>query len=384
MSKPVILVPGFGGSLLYSKKHPYNHYFNHKVLNNRWINLYPLSSKYMERWKKDMMMEFKKDEHSKIIGYHHTNPDIEPYDIYGIQGIQNLVPEFDYLNDNYRQLLQNTFHYQYFYNLNKHLLDMDYEPKKNMVGMPYDFRLILDPYVRKDYFDKLKNIIEVKSKVYNKRVNIISHSMGGILVKWFLSEHVNQQFIDKYIDLFILINAPFGGTPSAVKACTIGEFYVPFMYSLFSNFTSKVSGIIMTLPNPLCYKGTDTFIHSDNETDSIKLNTFYDSNHISFRAWRDLYLPHLHKIAKPIEIKTKIIISSENQTAKAFYTKNLQTAPFKIDYDLNGDGLVPSKSLNYATKLFTNYDIVHIKNSDHAGVLSHPILINNIEKWLIH
>jgi hypothetical protein len=51
-------------------------------------------------------------------------------------------------------------------------------------------------------------------------------------------------------------------------------------------------------------------------------------------------------------------------------------------YDLNGDGLVPSKSLNYATKLFTNYDIVFIKNSDHAGVLSHPVLINNIEKWI--
>jgi len=382
MSKPIFLVPGFGGSLLYNKRHPYNHYFNHKVLNNRWINLYPLSSKYMDRWKKDMHMEFKQNNTGTFIGYHKINSDIEPYDMYGIEGVQNLVPEFNYLNDNYRQLLQNTFHYQYFYTLNQHLIQNGYEPKKNLIGMPYDFRLILDPHIRNDYFNKFKNTIELKCKIYNKKAIIVCHSMGGILFKWFLSTHVNQRFIDKYIDTFVLINTPFGGTPSAVKACTVGDFYVPFMHSLFSNFTSKVSGIIMTLPNHLCYKESDTFMHLENESDSIKLNSLLHSSHNSFQAWRDLYLPYIDIIATPIDVKAKIILSTENQTPKSFYSKNINSTPFKVDYDLNGDGLVPSKSLNYATRLFKNYDIVHIQKSDHAGVLSHPILLHHIDTLL--
>lgn len=383
MSKPIILIPGFGGSLLYNKRHPYNHYFNHKVLSNRWINLYPLSSRYMERWKNDMSMEFKRDNDHRIIGYDKINPDIEPYDMYGIEGIQNLVQEFEYLNENYIQLLESTFHYKYFYTLNKFLMNKGYEPKHNMIGMPYDFRTILDPGIRLDYFNKLRNIIEKKSKKHGQKVFIISHSMGGILFKWFLSEYVSQEFIDKYIDCFVLVNSPFGGTPAAVKATTIGEFYVPYMYSLFANFTSKISGIIMTLPNPLCYKDSDIFIHTENLEDSISMKTLYHSKYHSFEAWKDLYLPYLSIINKPLNVNTKIVLSTENQTPKAFYTKNLKTSPFKIDYDLNGDGLIPSKSLNYAAKLFQCHKTLHIPKSDHAGVLGHPIFLEHIEKWLL-
>ena len=107
---------------------------------------------------------------------------------------------------------------------------MDYVPCENLVGMPYDFRTILDPGVRNTYFQKLKHVIQSRSKKYGSRVFIISHSLGGILFKWFLSEYVDEAFIDKYIDCFVMINTPFGGTPSAVKASLIGEFYIPFMH----------------------------------------------------------------------------------------------------------------------------------------------------------
>ena len=384
MSKPVLLVPGFGGSMLISKKHPYNNYFNRKVLNNRWINLYPLSAKYMERWKNDMRMELKRDPHThRIVSYNHINEDIQPYDLYGIQGIQNLVPEFDHLNENYQQFLENTFHYQYFYNLNNRLLEMDYLPYENLIGMPYDFRTILDPGVRNSYFRKLKVVIQSRVKKFGAKMFVISHSLGGILFKWFLSEYVDQAFMDKYIDCFVMVNTPFGGTPSAVKASLIGEFYIPFMHSLFSQFTSKVSGIIMTLPNPLCYKESDVFLHLENPKDSISLHSFHHKHHLPFEIWKDLYLPHLHKIAKPLDVKSKLVLSTENQTAKAYYSNNLHSAPFKIDYDMNGDGLIPSKSLTYGTKLFHNYEMLNIPKTDHVGILTHPLFLDKIEEWII-
>ena len=383
MSKPIIIIPGLGASILINRKQPYNYYFGNKILNNRWVNLNPFSTKYMERWKKDMYMDvIRNDTTNKIIGYQYNN-DIVPYDMYGINGIQNLVHEFDRLNLPYRYILQEAFHYQYMYDLNQHLIQFDYTPHKNLIGMPYDFRLMLDPTKRTEYFKKLKYIIEHKYCEYNQKTFIISHSLGGIIFKWFLSEYVDQQFIDKYIDKIIIVNSPFGGTPNAIKACLFGEFYVPFMQSLFSDFTGKVSGIVMSLPNTLCYKNNDTFIHIDNSSKPIKFESLFNSSNLSFQLWEDLYLPYINSISKPINVNTKLVISTENQTAKCFYTKNLKTAPYKIDYDMNGDGLIPSKSLNYATKIFNHYEMLHIPKSDHVGILSHPIFLNHIEKWLL-
>ena len=260
---------------------------------------------------------------------------------------------------------------------------MDYLPYENLIGMPYDFRTILDPGVRNAYFEKLKHVIKSRVKKFGGKMFVISHSLGGILFKWFLSEYVDQAFIDKYIDCFVMVNAPFGGTPSAVKASLIGEFYIPFMHSLFSQFTSKVSGIIMTLPNPLCYKDSDVFLHLENPKHSISLHTFYHKHHLPFEIWKDLYLPYLHTIAKPLDVKSKLVLSTENQTAKAYYSKNLDSAPFKIDYDMNGDGLIPSKSLTYGTKLFHNYEMLNIPKTDHVGILSHPLFMSKVEQWIL-
>jgi hypothetical protein len=381
MSTPIVLIPGFGGSLLYNKRKPYNYYFNHKVLSNKWANLYPLTFKYMKRWKNDMNLDFDISD-NKIIGYKNFNRDIIPYDLYGIQGIQNLVPEFNYLKDNYKDMLEEAFHYQYYNALNKHLIHIDYKPKENLIGIPYDFRLILDPKIRDRLFRQIKHIIVKKYKEYNKKCIIISHSMGGILFKWFLSEYVDDKFVDNYIDKLILINTPFGGTPSSVKAVILGESYIPFTYSMFLEYTSKFSGILMTLPNHLCYNDNDVFLTFKDDNKNITLKTLKTSNHISFQAWRDLYLPYIETINKPISIDTKIIISNENQTPKHFYTKNQDTFPYKIEYDLNGDGLIPSKSLNYAKQIFKNNEMLYIKNSDHTGVLANDVVIENIEKWI--
>ena len=49
--KPVIIVPGLGGSLLINKKTPTKIIFNKEVINNRWININPFSQQYISKWK---------------------------------------------------------------------------------------------------------------------------------------------------------------------------------------------------------------------------------------------------------------------------------------------------------------------------------------------
>ena len=384
MNKSVLLIPGLGASILINRKHPYNYYFGKKVLNNRWVNLYPLSKKYMDRWKDDMRMEFEEDPVTRrILGYTALNEDIVPYDVGGIHGIQNLVHEFDKLTDPYRNIMEETFHYQYMFKLNNRLMELGYIPKETVIGMPYDFRTILDPVVRGAYFKSLKEvIIETYLKQGGRKLMVVSHSLGGIIFKWFLTEYVDEAFIEKYIDTLVIVNSPFGGTPNAVKACTIGDFYVPFMYPLFKDIVHRVSGIIMSLPNPLCYKESDTFVHMEDTNETIGMSDFYKNEGISFRVWKDLYRPYLDTICKPIQVRTKIVLSTENQTAKRFYTKNIESAPYKIDYDMNGDGLIPEKSLQYAGRVFDNHEMLCIPRSDHVGILSHPLFLQKIEEWL--
>ena len=383
MNKPVFLIPGFGGSLLYNIKKPYNYYLNHKILSNKWANVYPFTFKYINRWKKDMTVDFKYDENNNIIGYTDYNDDIIAYDMYGIDGIQNLVPEFNYLNDKYKNILEDEFHYQYYNVLNDKLIDIGYVPSKDLIGLPYDFRLILDPEIRNKYFKRIKKAIINRTDKCNKKAIIITHSIGGILLKWFLSEYVDEEFMNRYIDKVILINTPFGGTPVALKAALIGESYIPFLYSVFLDYTSKFSGVIMTFPNNLSYDYEESFMVLKDENINITLQNIYEQDNLPFKAWRDLYLPYLDLIKSPLDnIDTKIIISNENQTAKQFYTKNLSSTPYKIDYDLNGDGLITSTSLEYAKKIFTNNETLYVKNTDHTGVLSNDILINNIIKWV--
>jgi len=38
--------------------------------------------------------------------------------------------------------------------------------------------------------------------------------------------------------------------------------------------------------------------------------------------------------------------------------------------------------LEYAKQIFTNNETLYIKNTDHTGVLSNEILVNNIIKWV--
>ena len=94
-----------------------------------------------------------------------------------------------------------------------------------------------------------------------------------------------------------------------------------------------------------------------------------------------MYEPYLTILSRPLNLPTTVILSNGQPTAKYFHAKNLESTPYKIDYDMNGDGLIPSKSLHVATRLFHNHQVLHIP-SDHVGVLSHPIFLNEIEKHL--
>jgi len=180
---PVILVPGIMGSYLYSSIDP-------------GVEVWPAVGKtVIDPWDLHLnqliMDEQGKPSHNSMI--------VPPQDII-------------------RSVLDKDF----FAGLIEELKQNGYEEGKNLFVFPYDWRLDLNwsangiPY---SGFDSLKDKIEkIKLQTGAQKVNIIAHSMGGLVAKYYI-KHYGSDSVNKFID----IGTPHLGAPEALKILMYGD-----------------------------------------------------------------------------------------------------------------------------------------------------------------
>jgi len=101
-----------------------------------------------------------------------------------------------------------------FKSLEEDLLNNDYEINSDLFYLPYDWRLNLDN--SKDILNA--KIEEIKSQTGATKVNIIAHSMGGLLTK----DYINSYGKDG-IDKLIFVGTPHLGAPKAGKVLLVGD-----------------------------------------------------------------------------------------------------------------------------------------------------------------
>lgn len=100
----------------------------------------------------------------------------------------------------------------YFHDLIQKLLDWGYEEGSTLFGFGYDFRQSNRlPEVMESFKARLETAYIASG---GKKVNIVSHSMGGVLVKSFLALHYDD--FKKYVNTWIAIAAPFQGAPGFI------------------------------------------------------------------------------------------------------------------------------------------------------------------------
>lgn len=380
MVVPVIMVPGLSGSVLVNVKHPTKQMFNKSIIDNRWLNIHPYSPNYMKRWKNDMKCEFEM-KHGHITGYKHLNPEIQPYDLFGINGVQNIVGDFEVLSKSHQDVFHSIFNYRYFYDVNKRLLEKGAVAGETLIGFPWDFRIILDPVVREKVFNDLMHKVEETVHAQKKRVVFVCHSLGGILVKWFLEEYVNADWSGEHVERLVFINVPFGGTPSAIKALFVGDYFIPYFNQFFIEELRTNSGIIMGLPNSLCYTHQEVYWTSDDTKKPITMNSYVQESHnIAFKVWTDLYKKHLMYIGRVNTTPVTFYNSCNIETAAAFWSKSQKDTPYKITTE-DGDGIIPTRSLNVGLDLFPNHKLVALPKVNHTQAISHPKLLESAAKW---
>ncbi|KAH6554531.1 hypothetical protein KP509_1Z327600 [Ceratopteris richardii] len=100
----------------------------------------------------------------------------------------------------------------YFHNVINKMLEWGYQEGTTLFGFGYDFRQSNRlPEVLERFKERLKTAFLSSG---GKKVNIVSHSMGGLLVKSFLALHYDD--FEKYVNSWIAIAAPFQGAPGFI------------------------------------------------------------------------------------------------------------------------------------------------------------------------
>nr|GMD82077.1 phospholipase A(1) LCAT3 [Ipomoea batatas] len=191
---PVLLVSGMGGSILNARS-------NSGSDTRVWVRIF-LSE-----------MLFKKKVWSLYnpeTGYTESLDDSSeiavPDDDYGLYAIDILDPSWFakciHLSDVY-----------HFHDMIDMLVGCGYEKGTTLFGYGYDFR-------QSNRIDQVLNGLKQKLEAAyeasgSRKVNIISHSMGGLLVTCFMSLYTNM--FSKYVNKWIAIACPFQGAPGYIN-----------------------------------------------------------------------------------------------------------------------------------------------------------------------
>lgn len=191
---PVLLVPGIAGSLLNAVGN-----LNYSEEERVWVRI--LQADYKFRTK--LWSRFDPST-GKSVSLDHKTHVVVPEDRYGLYAIDVLDPDLIIGRDSV----------YYFHDMIVEMLKWGFQEGKTLFGFGYDFRQsnrlqeTLECFAR-----RLESVYDASG---GKKINLISHSMGGLLVKCFMSLHAD--IFEKYVKNWIAIAAPFRGAPGYIAS----------------------------------------------------------------------------------------------------------------------------------------------------------------------
>lgn len=189
---PVLLVPGIAGSILQAVDE------NGKS-ERVWVRIigadYKFRTKLWSRFDPSTGKTMSLDPKTKVM---------VPEDRYGLYAIDVLDPD----------MILGTECVYYFHDMITEMIKWGFQEGKTLFGFGYDFRQSNRLEETMECFAaKLESVYTASG---GKRINLISHSMGGLLVKCFMSLH--SDVFEKYVRNWIAISAPFQGAPGYITS----------------------------------------------------------------------------------------------------------------------------------------------------------------------
>jgi len=208
--KPIVLVPGILGSRLYAKLNKTTSKNSYCYLKSDWfllwLNLPEILPRIVNCWVDNIRL------------FHTGKNQYENNEGVKVEAKKFGSTEYvEYIDDD-----KYAPGSSYFAPLAKYLVNqLGYVRDKTLFGAPYDWRLGVEQS-QKFLKNLTKLIEEVSSKNQNKKVVIISHSMGNLHTYYWL-RHLPSEWKDKYIESFVSIAGPYLGAAKSLKALISGD-----------------------------------------------------------------------------------------------------------------------------------------------------------------
>ncbi len=244
----------------------------------------------------------------------------------------------------------------------------NYQENQNLFFFPYDWRLDLSQ--TKDLLKQ--KIDEVKDQTGAQKVNIIAHSMGGLLVKDYLNSYGKNS-----VDKLIFVGTPHLGAPKAGKVLLEGDrFSIPWLEEdRIKEIAQNSPALHELLPNPTYFNQFQGYFRKYSlfgnnpllnyaETKDFFLNN-KNENPIMFQKTEDFYNQNLDNLDFS-GIDTYNIVGCKTPTQVA-YSFGVLNEIGQIGYT-SGDGTVPIVSADYIN--IPNSNKFYVENADHAELPS--------------
>jgi len=254
------------------------------------------------------------------------------------------------------------------------LTPLGYKDKVDLFSYGYDFRRIGDNNYTNTYFKYLKGRLESIFVKSNKKIILLSHSLGCPTTIYFLNV-MGPQWSNKYIEKFVAFAPAWGGSIKTMKPILYGDNEgIPMTKDHDFNDAEKVmGGIMMCMPSPLIYKDDEIvvveksdgskqsytssqlpelFVKSGHQ-DSAKLYQIFDKNGVIGGDDNVIGGQRIPRTLTDPEIEVEVIYSNCCKTAHqyTFSATSSNTNPFDnaptITSNMAGDGTVPELSCTY-------------------------------------
>ncbi|KAJ3679310.1 hypothetical protein LUZ60_017321 [Juncus effusus] len=225
---PVMLVPGIAGSILHAVDE------EGEKEERVWIRIlgadHEFRTKLWSRFDPQTGKSLSLDEKTRIV---------VPEDRYGLYAIDVLDPDMIIGGDCVG----------YYNEMIVEMIKWGYHEGSTLFGFGYDFR---QSNRLKETMERFSEKLEAAYKLAGERkLTVISHSMGGLLVKCFMSLH--SDCFEKYVKNWIAIAAPFQGAPGYITTSLLnGMSFVDGWESNF--FISKWSMQQLLIECPSIYE----------------------------------------------------------------------------------------------------------------------------------
>lgn len=375
--RPLVLVPGFGGSKLVLNnrsalgppgkacsngsygKHPKNAFINLGVFSKDW----------------ERRLELKFDRSTGIS----IDDGIDVYDFGGVDGVQHLCEECTVVDGLLRLVfgeedaINEVYNYRYYDAIIEKAVKMGHVPGVDLMGAPYDFRKVLVPRYLSAYYRKLKQLIEDGRARTGRPCVLTAHSLGGLLAYAFLTRYVDAAWKVRHVHRFVSLCAPYGGCSIALKTLLCGAPGLGVFKERYSGVLQKSTGIIGTLPNPASY---------DPHQPIVKLHTgrtytVYDYLSLLPESTRYVHNNYVHDVIEMFGentgVDTTFIVCCDRPTeiSYEFGDDFVTDEPVKTHY-APGDAVVHADSLLFHARndrMYENFEYVNLKATEHSKVL---------------